>query len=58
VRERYFFALHRNNLQQINVEKFIHFMRSQDYQQFLGQLVGYDATEAGKIQTLDEAFND
>jgi molybdate-binding protein len=58
VRERYFFALNRNSLQQINVEKFIHFMRSQDYLQFLGQLVGYDATEAGKIQTLDEAFND
>ncbi len=58
VRERYFFALHRNSLQQINVEKFIHFMRSSDYLEFLGQLVGYDATETGTIQTVDEAFHD
>ena len=58
VRERYFFALNRNSLSQLNVEKFIHFMRSAEYLAFLGQLVGYDATETGNIQTIDEAFND
>jgi hypothetical protein len=31
-------------------------MRGPDYKNYVGQLVGYDATETGRIQTLQEAF--
>ena len=31
-------------------------MRSPDYVGYVGQLVGYDASHTGQLQTLDEAF--
>ncbi|KAG1433941.1 hypothetical protein G6F57_021835 [Rhizopus arrhizus] len=33
-------------------------MRSPDYVGYVGQLVGYDARDTGRLQTLEEAFAD
>jgi len=55
-RERYFFAIRKNALETSAMQALLAFMRGAEYKGYVGQLVGYDASDTGRIQTLDEAF--
>lgn len=55
-RERYFFAIRKAALDQPAMQALLAIMRGADYKGYVGQLVGYDASETGRIQTLQEAF--
>ncbi len=54
--ERYFFAVHRDSLGTPLMNQLLALMHGDQYQGFVSELVGYDATHLGKVQTLDEAF--
>ena len=56
VRERYFFAIRREALHGAAIQALLKVMRSQAYREYVGTLVGYDATETGSLQTLEQAF--
>lgn len=56
VRERYFFAFHRAMLEHPSMQALLAVLRSPEYLAYLEQLVGYEAGETGKVQTLREAF--
>lgn len=56
VRERYFFAIHQSSLQSPAMRDLLGIMRSPDYVGYVRHLVGYDATDTGRLQTLAEAF--
>jgi molybdate transport repressor ModE-like protein len=56
VRERYFFAIRKQALQTPAMQALLSIMRGADYKGFVGQLIGYDAADTGRIQTLQEAF--
>lgn len=58
VRERYFFAIRRSSLESPAMRDLLAIMRSPEYVNYVGQLVGYDATQTGSLQTLKEAFPD
>ncbi|CAM3578549.1 LysR family transcriptional regulator [Bordetella sputigena] len=55
-RERYFFAIRKPALEQPAMQALLAIMRGADYKGYVGQLVGYDASETGRIQTPREAF--
>lgn len=55
-RERYFFAVGAEVLEQPKMRKVIEVLRSQEFRQSVQQLAGYDATDTGKILTLQQAF--
>ena len=55
-RERYFFAIRKSALEQPAMQALLALMRGTDYKGYVGQLTGYDASETGRIQTLQEAF--
>jgi len=55
-RERYFFALRKDLIEQASWKALLAVMQGDGYRNFVGQLVGYDARETGRIQTLKEAF--
>ncbi len=55
-RERYFFATHRDSLDTPPMRSLLDVMRGDDYKIHVSQLVGYDASDMGKVQTLSEAF--
>ncbi|HTJ98665.1 MAG TPA: substrate-binding domain-containing protein [Bordetella sp.] len=55
-RERYFFAIRKAALEQPGMQALLAIMRGTDYKGYVGQLIGYDASETGRIQTLQEAF--
>jgi len=56
VRERYFFAIRRSSLDTPAMQNLLGIMRSPEYLTYVGQLVGYDTGDTGKIQTWHEAF--
>ena len=56
VRERYFFAIRRTSLDTPAMQDLLGIMRSREYLSYVSQLVGYDATDTGRLQTLAEAF--
>lgn len=55
-KERYFFAVHRDTLNSPKMQVLLDLMTSDRYQAYVSQLVGYDATGMGSVQTLNEAF--
>ena len=55
-KERYFFAVHRDSLGTPQMDRLLALMLGQEYQSFVSELVGYDATYMGQVQTLQEAF--
>lgn len=55
-RERYFFAIRKSALDQPAMQALLAIMRGADYKGYVGRLTGYDASETGRIQTLQEAF--
>lgn len=55
-KERYFFAVHRDTLSTSKMQVLLDLMTSDRYQAYVSELVGYDATGMGSVQTLSEAF--
>jgi molybdate transport repressor ModE-like protein len=56
VKERYFFAAHRDTLDTPQMRRLLDLMNGEEYQGYVSQLVGYDARFLGQVQTLEEAF--
>lgn len=55
-RERYFFAVSAEALEQPNMRKVIEVVRSDNFRDSVQHLAGYDATDTGEILTLPQAF--
>lgn len=55
-KERYFFAVHRDTLATPKMRQLLALMTGDTYREYVSQLVGYDATDMGSVQTLNEAF--
>ncbi|TAM73624.1 MAG: LysR family transcriptional regulator [Candidimonas sp.] len=58
VKERYFFAVHRDRLSDPIMGQLFTLMQGGEYQSYMTHLVGYDATHLGEVQTMQEAFDD
>ncbi|MES2151327.1 MAG: substrate-binding domain-containing protein [Pseudomonadota bacterium] len=56
VRERYFFALRRDALDEPLLRQFIGVLQLAEYHARVNELKGYDATDTGKLFSLQEAF--
>ncbi len=56
-KERYFFAVHRDTLNSIRMQRLLDLMRGERYREYISQLVGYDASSMGLVQTMEEAFS-
>lgn len=56
VRERYFFALPVEAIEQPQMQSVIGVLRSDSFRTVVNQLPGYDATDTGRILTLADAF--
>lgn len=57
IRERYFFAVPNESLEQPQMQRVIDVLRSDSFRKEVNQLPGYDASETGSLLTLHEAFN-
>jgi molybdate transport repressor ModE-like protein len=55
-RERYFFAIRKPALDLPAMQALLAIMQGAEYKGYVGQLVGYDSTDTGRIQTVQEAF--
>jgi molybdate transport repressor ModE-like protein len=55
-KERYFFAIKRSSLRHPAVANTLHILRSPDFAAAIAEIQGYDATDTGKVLSLDEAF--
>ena len=55
-RERYFFAVSADALEQPKMRQVIEVMRSENFRAMVQQLPGYDATDSGELLTLPQAF--
>lgn len=56
VRERYFFALRQDAVDDPLIRQFISILQLPEYHQRVDELTGYDAADTGKILSLEEAF--
>ena len=56
VRERYFFAVKAETLEQPQMKQLVAVLCSSSFRDAVNQLPGYDASDTGKILTLPEAF--
>ncbi|HEX9173834.1 MAG TPA: substrate-binding domain-containing protein [Telluria sp.] len=56
VRERYFFALRQDAVDDPLIRQFIAILQLAEYHARVNQLTGYDAADTGKILSLEEAF--
>ena len=56
LRERYFFALHTDALQDSLMAQLLTVLRQPGYQRLVAALPGYGAADTGRIEALDEAF--
>lgn len=57
VRERYFFAVNSEMLEQPQMKQLVSVLRSTSFRDAVNQLPGYDASDTGKILSLSEAFS-
>ncbi|MGP1614429.1 MAG: substrate-binding domain-containing protein [Pollutimonas bauzanensis] len=55
-KERYFFAVHRDTLNAPQMQRLLDLMKGEQYREYVAQLLGYDASCLGSVQTLEEAF--
>ncbi len=55
-RERYFFAVSAEALEQPKMRKVVEVVRSAEFRQSVQQLAGYEAADTGQILTLQQAF--
>lgn len=56
VKERYFFALDRRNLDNPSMQALLQIMQSREYRSYIGQLAGYDSSLTGDVQQFEDAF--
>lgn len=56
IRERYFFAVPNESLEQPQMQRVISVLRSESFRSVVNQLPGYDAADTGKILSMTEAF--
>lgn len=56
MQERYFFALCKDEWKSAPLNDVLQIMKSADFKQHVNQLGGYDATNAGQVLSLKEAF--
>jgi molybdate transport repressor ModE-like protein len=56
VRERYFFAIRTESVDEPLIREFISVLQRPDYHAGVDDLTGYDAADTGKILSLEEAF--
>jgi molybdate transport repressor ModE-like protein len=56
VKERYFFAMQRDRLSGPAMGELFALIHGDEYRNYMSELVGYDATHLGQVQTLHEAF--
>jgi molybdate transport repressor ModE-like protein len=56
LRERYFFAMRRDAVDDPLIRQFISVLQLPEYHDRVNELTGYDAADTGKILTLEEAF--
>lgn len=56
IRERYFFAVPNESLEQPQMQRVIDVLRSESFRNVVNQLPGYDAADTGSILTMHEAF--
>lgn len=57
VEERYFFAAQQRDLDTDAMQALLQLLASDDYQAYMSQLVGYDASDLGRVQSVREAFD-
>jgi molybdate-binding protein len=55
-RERYFFAVSTETLEQPQMRKVIDVVKTANFRDMVQQLAGYDASNTGDILTLQQAF--
>lgn len=55
-KERYFFAVQRDSLSNPLMQQLLALLGSKAYSEYVGQLVGYDASDLGKVLSLHQAF--
>lgn len=56
VKERYFFAVRRDQLAAAMMQQLLALLNGDAYRGFVAQLVGYEAQDMGRIMTLEQAF--
>lgn len=56
MQERYFFAIGKNEWKKTPLSNVLEIIQSDDFKQHVNQLGGYDATQAGRVLSLKEAF--
>lgn len=56
VRERYFFAAHTHEMDTPAMSSLLKLLASDAYQSYMSELVGYDASALGQVQSVREAF--
>lgn len=56
VHERYFFAVRADMLETTYMQRLLELMSGPEYKTYMSQLVGYDASCNGQVQTLEQAF--
>jgi molybdate transport repressor ModE-like protein len=56
VRERYFFALRTDALEEPLMRQLVTILQQQGYHRLVSALPGYDAVDTGKIESIGEAF--
>ena len=56
IRERYFFAVTSESLEQAPMQQVVDVLRSDNFSGVVNQLPGYDGSDTGTILTLNEAF--
>jgi molybdate-binding protein len=57
LRERYFFAMRRDAVDDPLIRQLISVLQLPEYHDRVNELTGYDAADTGKILTLEEAFS-
>jgi molybdate-binding protein len=55
-RERYFFALHTDALDEPLMRQFLMVLQQDGYHRLVAALPGYDASDTGKIDAVAQAF--
>lgn len=58
VQERYFFAAPRHEMETLAMRSLLQLLASDAYKEYMSQLVGYDASALGTVQSVSDAFGD
>lgn len=58
VRERYFFAVSKEKLEQAPIKEILTILQNAEFKAQVDELSGYDATQTGQVFSLKDAFSD